>query len=219
MSVSWLRNIVAVLLLFLTPAALVANDFPSTAMVYGKGSVSINGAPLPGSSAILPGDMIETKSDGIATVNAEGSNLIIEPDSAAKFGPDGILLDHGSVSIATSKQMVGRALNATATPSSIQWTEFELSTINGSVEVVARKGEVEVNCGKETAHLSEGQSVANDSSGRCERRKKTAGAYPPAEGNILSSPYLKYIAAAAGGGILIWILLPKSHAPASPAIP
>lgn len=219
MRVSRLRNIIAAVLLLLTPATLLANDFPATAMVYGKGTVSINGSPLPGSSAILPGDTIETKSDGVATVNAEGSNVIVQPESVAKFGPDGIVLDHGSISVATSKQMIARALNATATPSSNQWTEFELSVVNGSVEVVARKGEVEVNCGKETAHLPEGQSVTSDSSGKCERRRKTGGAYPPGEGNILSSAYLKYIGAAAGAGVLIWILLPKGHTPASPAIP
>jgi len=218
--VSRLRNIIAWWVLALIPATVMGDDVPTAAaMVYAKGTVSLNGSSLPNSSAILLGDVLETKSDGVATINAEGSSLIVQPESGMKLVPDGVVLDHGSISVATSKGLVAHAGGASATPSSTQWTEFEVSNINGSIEIVARKGDLAVNCGKEGTALAEGQSVTSDSTGKCGKRKKKGGAYPPAEGNILDSAYLKYIAAAAGGGVLIWVLWPRGNQPASPAIP
>ncbi len=213
------RTIIVSGLCFLISSMAIAGDVPGAVMVYGKGSISLNGSPLPDSSAAFPNDLIETKPDGVATISAEGLNIIVQPDSAVKLGDGAITLDRGNVSVGTSKRLVIHASTATASAASEQWTEFEVTSINGTVEITARKSDVAVNCGKEDITLSQGEEVTADPSGKCGKRRKKAGAYPPAEGSILNSSYLKYIAAAAGGGVLIWVLLPKGHSPASPAIP
>jgi len=217
MSVSSLQRVVAWGLLCVIPASLLAAD--TGAMVYGKGVVWLNGSPMPDSSAIMPGDLVETKTDSVATINATGTNVIVQAESSVKFDVQALSLDKGSVSVATSQQLVVHAANSTVAPASGAWTEFEVINLNGIVAVTADKGSLNVNCGKEEATLAEGQQVTAEPSGKCGKQEKKNGAYPPASGNFLSSPYLKYAAAAAGVGVLIWLLWPKPNQPVSPAIP
>jgi ferric-dicitrate binding protein FerR (iron transport regulator) len=217
MSVSALSRAISYGLLCVMPLTLLADT--NGAMVYGKGVVWLNGNPMPDSSAIMPGDQIETKTGSVATINANGSNVIVQAESTIKFDAQSISLEQGSVSVATSQQLIVHAANSTVAPGSAAWTEFEVTNLNGNVAIIADKGSLNVNCGKEETTLAEGQQLASEPSGKCGKREKKSGAYPPASGNLLSSPYLKYAAAAAGGGVLIWLLWPKSHQPASPAIP
>jgi hypothetical protein len=188
------------------------------AMVYCKGTVWLNGAPLPDSTAILAGDLVQTTKDSVATITASGSSVIVQPESVVKFATNAISLEQGNISVASSTGLVTSAGIATVTPASSVWTEYEVTDMNGIVEVLARKGNIEVNCGKETTMLSDGMQVTSDGSGKCKRRRR-GGAYPPASGDILNSPYLKYIGAAAGGGTLIWLLWPHPQQPVSAAQP
>lgn len=217
MSVSTLRRIIGWGLLSITPMSLLADT--NGAMVYGKGVVWLNGNPMPDSSAIMPGDRIETKTGSVATINTTGSNVIMQADSTIKFDAQAISLEQGSVSVASSQQLIVHAANSTAVPATTAWTEFQVTNLNGNVAIIADKGSLNVNCGKEEITLAEGQQVASEPSGKCGKREKKTGAYPPASGDFLSSPYLKYAAAAAGGGVLIWLLWPKPNQPVSPSIP
>lgn len=218
MSVSRLRRMIGLGILCLTPMSLRAAD-TGAAMVYGKGVVWLNGNPMPDSSAILSGDVVQTKTDSVATINAAGSNVIVQADSTLKFDAQAISLEQGSVSVASSQQLVAHAANTTVAPAAATWTEFEVTNLNGNVVVIADKGSLNVDCGKEETTLAEGQQVTSEPSGKCGKRRKKNGAYPPASGDLLNSSYLKYIAAAAGGGTLIWWLWPKPQQPVSPSIP
>ncbi len=54
-------------------------------MLYGRGAVWLNGKPLPRSSAVFPGDLIQTQPESLATLDASGSGVIVLPDSLVKF--------------------------------------------------------------------------------------------------------------------------------------
>jgi len=217
MGVSNIRGFVCWALLALTPASLMAGD-QAAAMVNCKGTVWLNGSALPDASAILSGDLLQTMTNSVATITASGSSVILQPESIVKFGDNAVSLEQGSMNVASSSALVASAGAATVTPASSVWTEFEVTDVNGMVEILARKGNVNVNCGKETASLSDGMRIISDASGKCKRTRKN-GAYPPASGDILNSPYLKYIGGAAGAGTLIWLLWPSPQKPASAAIP
>ncbi|MBV8051602.1 MAG: hypothetical protein JOZ80_10465 [Acidobacteriaceae bacterium] len=199
------------------PTALVADDAPG-AMVYSKGTVWVNGNASPESTAILSGDLVQTAKEAVATITASGSSIIVQPDSVVKFVSGNLSLEQGSISIASSTGLRTSAGIATVTPAANASAEYEVTNVNAVIDVLDRKGNLRVNCGKETVDLSDGMQVTSDASGQC-KRKKNAGAYPPASGNILSNPYWKYIAGAAGGGILIWLLWPHPQQPASAAAP
>jgi hypothetical protein len=189
-----------------TPAALVAAD-SGGAMVYGRGEVWLNGKPLPRSSAVFPGDLIQTQPESLATLDASGSGVIVLPDSLVKFEANAVSLEHGSLSVATSHGMVALAREVTVTPASNKWTEFEVTDAHGTVQVIASKGEVNVNCGKGNATLSEGEQVTRDESGNCNKTKRRPGGAPvPGHGGILTDPYVQ----AGGlvvGGVVVCLLL------------
>jgi hypothetical protein len=214
--VSMLRTFVCWGMLAITPATLMAGD-EAAAIVYCKGTVWLNGSPLPNSSAILAGDMVQTTKDSVATITASGASVIIQPESLVKFAGNALSLEQGSISVASSNGLATSAGIAKVTPVSDTWTEYEVADVNGIVEVLVRKGNLNVNCGTESVGIAAGMQVISDASGKCKRRRRS-GAYPPASGDILNSPYLKY-AGAAGGGVLIWLLWPGPQKPASASQP
>jgi hypothetical protein len=203
------------MLIAVTPASLVAADADSgAAMLYGRGNgtVWLNGRLLPRSSAVFPGDLIQTQPESLATLDASGSGVIVMQDSLVKFEGNAVSLKHGGVSVATSKGMVALAREVTVTPASHTWTEFEVAEANGMVQIVASKGNVNVNCGKGTASLSEGEQATPDESGNCKKQKKKDGAAVPGDGGILTDPYV-LAGALIGGGAIICLLLCTSSKP------
>lgn len=217
MGVSPLRRLVCWAMLAITPASLMAAD-EAGAIVYCKGTVWRNGDLLPNASAILAGDLVQTTKDSVATITASGSSIIVQPESVVKFAGNAISLEQGNISVASSTELVTSAGIAIVTPAANVWTEYEVTDMNGVIEVLARKGNLEVNCGKETTTLSDGMQATSDASGKC-KRKRRGGAYPPASGDILNTRYLEYIGAGAGVGTLIWLLWPSPQKPVSAAQP
>src|SRR5579863_10475740 len=209
MKLSFLQHVICWTLIALTPASLLAADGdPGGAMLYGRGKepVLLNGQPLTRSSAVFPGDLIQTPSESVATLDAPGSGIIVYPDSMVKFEQNSVSLQHGSMSIGTSKRMVATAGDVTATPTADVWTEFEVADMNGSIRVTASNGIVEVACAKGNFSLSEGDEMTRDVAGNCSKRKRNAGSPYPIYGGALSSPWVVIGALGTTGGIICMLL-------------
>lgn len=197
------------MLIAFTPASLLAADAdPGGAMVYGRGKepVLLNGKPLPRSSAVFPGDLIQTPSESVATLDAPGSGIIVYPDSMVKFEQNSVSVQHGSLSVGTSKRMAATARDVTATPTADAWTEFEVADINGSIRVTASNGSVDVTCGKGSVSLSEGDEAIADASGNCNKKKRKGGALFPVNDSTLSGPWVAIGASGTLGGVLCMLL-------------
>jgi hypothetical protein len=208
-----LRSVICWMLIAITPASLVAADIDSgAAMLYGKGTVWLNGRPLPRSSAVFPGDLIQTQAESVATLDASGSGVIVLQDSLVKFEGNAVSLEHGGVSVATSKGMLALAKAVTVTPASNAWTEFEVVDANGTIQVETSKGNVNVNCGKGTANLSPGEQATPDDSGNCKKKRKGVGAPVSGNGSFLTDPYVLGGAVIAGG-LIVCLLLCETSKP------
>jgi hypothetical protein len=197
------------MLVALTPASLLAADAdPGGAMIYGRGKepVLLNGKPLPRSSAVFPGDLIQTPPESVATLDAPGSGIVLYPDTKVKFEQNSVSLQHGSLSVGTSKRMVATALDVTATPTADAWTEFEVADINGSIRVIASNGSVEVTCAKGNFSLSEGDEMTRDVAGNCSKKKRKPAAIIPGSSSTLSSPWVIIGALGTTGGVLCLLL-------------
>jgi hypothetical protein len=220
MSVSGPRGIACWIMIAAVPASLWAAD-SSPAMLYTRGETWINGGAVPRTSAVFPGDLVQTRSDSVASINASGSNVVVLADSLVKFvGPD-VDLEHGSLKVATSKGLSTHSGDITVTPASNGWTEFEVKQISDdSVQIVAQKGDVTVSDGSNTSTLSQGQQTTVDNSAEKKKRKrrKGGGAVPASGGAVLDSPVVIYGGAAAVGGLLTWVLLQDDN-PVSQARP
>jgi hypothetical protein len=194
-----------------------------SAMLYAKGTTWLNGSTVPKSSAVFPGDLVQTKPDSAANINAAGSSVIILPDSLVKFEGAAVSIEHGSVTVATSKGMTTRAGDVTVSPASNALTEFDVSDLNGTVQIVARKGDLSVSDGSQTSTLAQGEQTTRDDSqpdqDRKKKKRRGGGAAPPAAGGgILDSPVAIGVGAAAVGGLITWVLL-QDDEPASPSKP
>ena len=72
MSVTTLRNAFCWILILIVPASMFAADSGS-AMLYA-GTAWLNGSSVPKTSVVFPGDLVQTKPDSVANINAAGSS-------------------------------------------------------------------------------------------------------------------------------------------------
>jgi hypothetical protein len=217
---SALRGMVSCVLTVLFPFSLFAAD-SNAAMLYTSGPAWVNGAhePRP-SSAIFSGDLLQTRSDSIANINQPGSTVRVLADSLVQFEGSSVKIDHGGVTVSTSKGMATTAGDVKVTPTSNAWTEFNVTYVDGTVRIAARKGDVTISDGKGTVTLAQGQETTRDESSddKKKNRKQAGGATPCATGGVLNSPIAIGIGGAAVVGLTTWVLV-KDDDPASPAKP
>jgi len=214
-----LRKIVSGCLILLSPGLLLAQD-GGAAVIYATGSVYLNGALLSNSSAVTVGDVIQTRDNGVANINAPGATVVVESNTILRFQSGGFALDRGSVSIATGKGLSVFARDLKITPVSSDWTEFYVTRASGSIQILARKNNVTVNCGTNSSTtVRQGQQISRDDSGDCGLlAKRGVGAPTAASGPVLDSAWAEYGALGAGGALLGWVLLHKDN-PVSPSGP
>src|SRR5260370_3727947 len=213
-----LRRLLSWLLVLLTPAALIAAD-ADTAVLYGTGSVYLNGSLLSNSSAVTTGDVIQTKETGAANLNAAGSTVVIESNTIVRFQSSGLALDRGSVSVATGKGLSVFARDFKISPVSSAWTEFYTSRASGVIQIIARKNSITVSCGPTTATIKAGQQVSRDDAADCGvAEKRGGGAAPAAQAPILTSSSAERAVVGAGGALLLWVLIHDDY-PLSPPLP
>jgi hypothetical protein len=166
--------------------------------------------------------MLQTRSDSTASIQSNGSNVMVLADSLVKFEGPAVELDHGAVRVTTSRGMAARAGDVTIKPAVNSWTEFRVTDVDGTVQIVASKGDVTVQDDNGTTTVTQGQTTTRDDTSDPEKKKKkrrrAAGAAPAAGGGIMSSPYVVYGGLAATGGAAIWIWL-RSEDPVSPSCP
>jgi hypothetical protein len=210
------------------PAALFAADQPA-AMLYSHGTALLNGNSIARSSAIFSGDLVQTNADSVANINATGSSVLVLNDSLVQYEGSTVRLEHGGVTISTSKSLSTSAGDVTVSPTASAWTEFDVRDVDGRVQIAARKGDLTISDDSGTTTLAQGQQTTRDESqsqtdnktdtdNKKKRKKRVAGAVPGAGGGVFNSP----VALGIGAGIIVggtaWVLS-RSDNPVSPVKP
>jgi hypothetical protein len=221
MGMSAFRRVVSCVLLLIVPASLFAAD-SGAAMLYANGAAWLNGSHVPSSSAIFTGDLVQTRSDSAANIHAPGSSITVLGDSLVQFEGTSLKVEHGGVSVSTSKGVATTAGDVRVAPVSNAWTEFNVTDIDGTVRIAARKGDLTVTDDDGTVTLAQGQETTRDEQtdqgDKKKDDKRRTGAAPAAGGGVLNSP----IAIGVGGAIIVgvttWVLLQGSN-PVSPSTP
>jgi hypothetical protein len=213
---------VSCVLLLIVPASLFAAD-NGAAMLYADGAAWLNGSHVPKSSAIFAGDLVQTRSDSAANIHAPGSSITVFGDSLVQFEGTSLKVEHGGVSVSTSKGVATTAGDVRVAPVSNAWTEFNVTDIDGTVRIAATKGDLTVTDDNGTVTLAQGQETTRDeqsdqSKDKKKDKKRGVGAAPAAGGGVLNSTIAIGVGAAAVGGITAWVLL-HSDNPVSPATP
>jgi len=221
-------RILRCLMVMIFPAALFAADQPA-AMLYSHGTALLNGNSIARSSAVFSGDLVQTNADSVANINATGSSVLVLNDSLVQYEGGTVRLEHGGVTISTSKLLSTSAGDVTVSPTGSAWTEFEVRDVDGRVQIAARKGDLTISDDSGTTTLAQGQQTTRDESqsqpdqkpdadNKKKRKKKVAGAVPGAGGGVFNSP----VALGIGAGIIVggtaWALS-RSDTPVSPVKP
>ena len=232
MAMPGFRSMVSCVLLMAFPASMVAAD-SSAAMLYTRGTAYVNGSHVPGSSAIFSGDLLQTPANAMAHINEPGSSITVLGDSLVQFGSQAVKIEHGGITVSTSKSVATTAGDVRITPASNAWTEFNVSDVDGTVHIAATKGDLTIFDGNNTTTLPQGQQTTRDetaqtpdqngsdnntSKKKSKNKKRATGATPAAGGGLLDSPVAIGIAGGAVGGLTAWVLIHNDN-PASPSTP
>jgi hypothetical protein len=228
MGMAAFRKLVSCVLLLMMPGSLMAAD-SGVAMLYADGATWLNGSHVPKSSAIFAGDLVQTRSDSAANIHAPGSSVTVLGDSLVQFEGASLKVEHGGVSVSTSKGLATTAGDVKVAPASNAWTEFNVTDTDGTVKIAARKGDLFITDDNGTVTLAQGQETtrdeqsqqtdnSNNNNKKNKKRAAGAGAAPAAGGGALSSPIAVGVGAAAIVGVTTWVLLQGSN-PVSPSQP
>lgn len=202
----------------LASAVLIAQQ-SDVAVLYGTGSVFLNGAQVSNSAAVSGRDVIQTKENGAANINTPGSSAVIESNSIVRYQPDGFALDRGNISVATGKGASVFVRDFKITPAADGWTEFYVTRTNGGIGIIARKNPVTVTCGGSSTNVNEGQQISRDDAANCGLITKAKGAPAAAKGPLITQGRAEVGALAAGGLLAGWSIALHDDKPLSPHVP
>jgi len=209
------------------PASLAADE-NAAAILHGNGGVLLNGSPAPATAALFPRDAVETQPKAVARIELTGSSIDIDAETVVEYESDEIVLDHGHVSVNTSRAFKVRAGCVTVTPVNQTWTRYDVTDTDGKVIVAALKNDVNIDsrsANTERARQSPNSGRVLVREGEQKSREEKCGAAilksspAAAHGGFLNSPYGIGTAAGVGAGITLCILLCKNDDPISPSIP
>lgn len=213
MSVSISRCLLCWTLAIIVPISALGQA-PS-AILHTQGGAFVNGQEAKDASAIFSGDTVDTKPGFSATLALEGSSIEIRPESVSKFQTDLLELDHGSVSVGTSTSFKVKVNCIAVTPVANDRTEYEVTDVSGTVQVAARKNDVNVEIqkgvGKPPAAAGQAQEgIIHEGEQRSYKESDVCGVPPRAPGtgsSPLNTKWIEIGAGVAGGVIVICILL------------
>lgn len=215
------QKILTCIMLVIFPAVLFAAD-SGAAMLYSNGTTWLNGRSLPKSSAVFSGDLVQTTVGSVAKINASGSSLLVLSDSLVQFDGNAVKVEHGGVTVSTSRAMSTHAGDVAVTPSANVWTQFDVTDVDGKVYIAARQGDLVINDHAGTTLLPQGQQTARDETQtqpmpeKKKKRKRSGAAVPAGQGGILDSKVAIGVGVAAVAGLTTWVLI-QGDEPASPA--
>jgi hypothetical protein len=219
------RKVVCGVMIVVVPSSLVAQN-TGRAILHNNGGTWLNGNPAPEPSAIFPDALIQTQKTYIAKIDADGSTVLVQPETVVQFEGDELVLDHGSLQLNTTREMKVRVNCITVVPATSDWTQYDVTDVDGKVKVVAHKNAVKIHSADAALRKSkqgissdvivrEGEQATRDE--HCGAPIKTTEGLS-ANGAILNSPWAKG-AGLVAIGVLACVALCHSDDPISPAIP
>ena len=219
MSSAVVKKVVAAILLVTLPGMLSAQTAAAAGVMYATGTVYVNGAAATNSTALMAGDVVQTKDNGTANISAAGSSVVVDSNSIVRSQGDGFSLDRGSISVATGKGLSVYARDFKITPAAMGgWTQFYVTRSSGTIGIIARKNAVTVTCGATTETVKEGQKLSREDAASCGLVTKGTGAPAAAKGPILTSTRAERIALGVAAGVAAYGLAHDDE-PVSPAKP
>jgi hypothetical protein len=211
------------------PVSLAAQE-TAGAMLRGSGSgVFVNGSPAPPSIALFRGDFIETSKDAVARLEITGSTADIAPQTIVQFDGDELVLDHGGLSVDSSRGLRVRVGCITVVPvNDAMRTHYEVADENSHLTVSSLTSDTFIDAHskdrkqvKESARsqrtiVREGEQKSRED--RC-GPGYADGSTPAAKGALLNSAWARILGGGAITALTCWALCFQNSNPISPSKP
>jgi hypothetical protein len=223
------RKVICSVMIVLLPLSLMAQDAapaqvtgtgPAAAILHTKGGVFVNGTEAVDASSVFPGDFIETRPEFVATLDAQGSSILIQPESSLKFEGNSIFLEHGSLSVGTSTSFSVRVNCLKVEPVNSDRTEYDASDSSGMILVASKKNDVKIAQSEQlqktttkTTNFGSGIVREGEQEKRSDAEACGAAQRPTAPGSVLSSKWLEIGGGAAAGGLILCLIFCRSSPP------
>ena len=215
-------------MLAILPVSFQAQD-NAVAILHSDGvGVLVNKNPAPASIALFSDDVIETEKAAVARIDISGSAADINAETVVQFEGNELVLDHGSLSVNTSRGMTVRVGCLTITPANTtEWTHYDVADLNGKVNVSALKNDVNIEERSGSLRQAKQSGHSNRVSvreGEQKSREEKCGAADfkqpgtPLAGAIMNSPYVVGGSLLGIGVLTCWALC-RSDDPISPTTP
>jgi hypothetical protein len=202
------------ILILAVPTSLIAAD-SAAAMLYAKGTAYVNGSSIPKSSAVFVGDLVQTRPDSVASIKSLGSSVLVLGDSLVEVQSNAMKLEHGTVTVATSQSMATQVGGLTITPAGTAWTVFQVTDTDGTVRILASKGDLALSDG---TRLQQGEETTRDETDAKHKKRRGGGGIGAASEPILNSHLAVIGGVLAIGGLTTWVLV-QGDDPLSPKNP
>lgn len=192
------------------PVTVMAAD-AAPAMLACSGTVTVNGAAVPASHTVYPGDEITTAAGASVTLKAKGLAVTLPAESSVTYGNKQVDLRQGRALVTTGDAaMTAHIANLTVSPASKN-TRFQVTRTKETVALAAFDGAVKVSDGKMEMVLPAGQMLL---------QTKDDETTPPAgtKKSSFSHWVIGGIIAAAVGGAIAGVAVSEGG-PASPSRP
>ena len=154
---SWVKYL-AWTLVIVFPASMVMADATS-AMLNASGSVMLNGSPVEQSTAIFPGDRVQTGPDSLATLTNEGSSVTMPGNSSLVFSRTFVNVLCGTAMVSTTHGMPVRVSKLLVQPARGAQTRFQVTQNEGQLQIIAREGTLAIDDGGKTSSLQPGRML------------------------------------------------------------
>ena len=224
------RHSVCLLIIAILPVSFQAQDKDTAvAILHSDGiGVLVNKSPAPASIALFSDDLIETEKAVVARIDISGSAADINAETVVQFEGNELVLDHGSLSVNTSRGMTVRVGCLTIAPANnAEWTHYDVADLNGKVNVSALKNDVNIE--ERAGSLRQAKQSGHSNritvrEGEQKSREEKCGAADikqpgsPLTGAIMNSPWTQGAGIVAVGVLTCWALC-RSDDPISPTSP
>jgi hypothetical protein len=208
------------------PVSLAADETAAAILRSIGSGVLVNSNPAPTSMALFANDLVETPQNAVARIELSGSTADINADTVVQFQGDELVLDHGSVSVSTTRGMRVQVGCLTVTPVNLsQWTQYNVSDVDGKVTVNAAKSDVYIDRRAKKAQESKNPSRSTRDivrvSEQKSREEKCGAAFVRGDnvaglGAVMNSMWAKIVAGGAVGAV-VCLGLCHDDDPASPS--
>src|SRR6266581_1362529 len=153
-------KILSCIMILVFPAAMLLAE-TNGAMLYAKGSVTINGSNAARSSAIFAGDQVKTSANAGVSIASQGSTVLVPANSSVVYQGSSIKLGYGNVRVNTQKGMATQFNSVSIAPATGS-ANYAVIQDKGKLQIAALTGALTIRDGAGTMIVDSGKMAVRE---------------------------------------------------------